>query len=236
MIISKVGIHSVGDKRSGYGPFLRTIQAAGRQLSLVKCRDNFGAIDEALALWPEIVTIGAMTEWDDAGYSVDIAYDRIIEAAALNPGIKYWEYFNERNGDWAQQADLYIALMPRLRDAGLRLCVFNCASGTPQYPAIDDEGYREIKRVCKLVKAGGYDAILGLHEYESEGDTIGRYIVLADYLEDYQALIPIAITEYGYETYPGGAEHLEMLKRNDPIYMADSRVIGCADWTLGGGG
>jgi hypothetical protein len=235
-VVSKVGIHCVGPARTGYGAFLQTINNAGRMLSIVKCRDDFGAIDEPLALWPDVLTVGAKTEWDDAGYDVTQAYNRIMAAASQKPGIKYWEYLNERNGDWVQQADLYIALLPMLRAAGLRLCMFNCASGTPEYPGIDDTGYREIKRACKFALDGGYDALLGLHEYQSDGGTTGRYESLADYLEDYRALIPIAITEYGYETYHGTAQHMAMLEQNDPMYMRDPRVIGCADWTLGGGG
>ncbi len=235
-VVSKVGIHCIGPKRNGYGAFLRTINAAGRSLSVVKCRDDFGAIDEPLALWPDVLTIGAVTAWDDAGYNADEAYNRIVEMARKNPKIKYWEYFNERNGDYKQQADLYIVLMPRLAAVGLRLCMFNCATGTPQYPTIDDEGYREIKRACKVARDGGYDVLLGLHEYEPAPDMIGRYKVLAKYLEDYRALIPIVITEYGYETYPQSATFLNMIRNNDPLYMADERVLGCATWTLGGGG
>ena len=236
VIVSKAGIHCVGDKRNGYGAFLQTIHAAGRRLSLVKCRDNFGAIDEPLALWPETITIGAMTVWDDADYNVDTAYNRIVQAAALNPKVKYWEYFNERNGDWPQQADLYMALMPRLAQAGIGLCMFNCASGTPQYPYIDPIPYSEIARACRAALLSSYDVILGVHEYQSEGGTIGRFATLANYLEARSALLPIAVTEYGFETHPGDAAFMAMIRANDPIYMSDSRVIGCATWTLGGGG
>lgn len=235
-VISKCGVHCIGSDRHGYGPFLQRIAESGRRLSLVKCRDDFGAIDEPVQLWPEIVTIGAHHIWDDADYSVDTAYDRIVEAAAVNPKIKYWEYYNERNGDYAQQADLYIALLPRLASLGIGLCLFNCASGTPQYPAIDEAPYREIARACAFAVANGYKAILGLHEYWTPSDTIGRYKVLADYLSAHGALLPIAITEYGYETNPGNAAYMQFVKANDPLYMADPRVIGCALWTLGGGG
>lgn len=236
-VVSKIGVHCIGPRRDGYGEFLRTINSSGRRLSVVKVRDDFGAVDEPLQYWPDVLTIGAKTEWDDAGYSVDEAYNRIVEAARLNPKIKYWEYLNERNGDYQQQADLYIALIPRLALAGLRLCLFNCASGTPQYPDVDDEAYRQIKRVCKFVVDNGYDALLGLHEYESGGaGTIGRYAVLADYLADFRALIPIVITEYGFETSPGDAAYLDFLTTHDYLYMVDPRVVGCATWTLGGGG
>jgi hypothetical protein len=235
-VISKVGIHCIGPHRDGYGAFLQTINAGGRRLSVVKCRDDFGAVDEPLQLWPDVLTIGAMTEWDDAGYNVIEAYNRILMESIKNPKIKYWEYFNERNGDWQQQADLYIALLPMLKAVGLRLCMFNCASGTPQYSSLDPVPYQEVARACKFALDGGYDALLGLHEYESEGGTIGRYVVLASYLQVRSALIPIVITEYGYETYPGTGAHMAMLQRNDALYMGDPDVIGCADWTLGGGG
>lgn len=235
-VVSAIGPHSIGSDRHGYGPFCARIAESGRRLALVKCRDDFGAIDEPLALWPDVVTIGAHHIWDDADYNVDTAYDRIVEAAAVNPKVKYWEYYNERDGDYAQQADLYIALLPRLAPLGIGLCLFNCASGTPQYPTIDESPYREISRACAFAVANGYKAILGLHEYYTPSDTIGRYKVLADYLSAHGALLPIAITEYGFETNPGNAAYMAFIQANDPLYMADKRVIGCALWTLGGGG
>lgn len=236
-VVSKAGVHCVGDKRNGYGTFLKTINDAGRRLSLVKCRDNFGAIDEPLALWPDVPTIGAYTIWDDADYNVDTAYNRIVEAARLNPKIKYWEYFNERDGEYQQQSDLYIGLMPRLAAAGLGLCMFNCASGTPKLPS---EGgtdiYNHIARAAKYAKDHGYNVLLGLHEYVASGGTIGRYKTLADYLQMQNALIPIAITEWLFETHPGDSAFLSALAQYDQVYMPDSRVMGCATWTLGGGG
>lgn len=235
-VVSKVGVHCCGPNRNGYGPFLQRIAEADRRIALVKCRDNFGAVDEPLALWPDVMTIGAMTEWDDADYNVKTAYNRILKAAYKNPGIECWEYFNERDGDYARQADLYIALLPMLREHGVGLCMFNCASGTPQYPNIDEAPYHEIARACAVARLNGYNAILGLHEYDTPSDTIGRYKVLADYLAAHGALLPIAITEYGWETNESDARYLQFVRDNDPVYMADDRVIGCALWTLGGGG
>jgi len=261
-VVSKAGIHCVGPNRNGYGDFLRRIDLFGRRLSIVKCRDNFGAIDEPLALWPDVLTIGAMTEWDDAAltmranrlagrpvmmsvkpysaedYNVDLAYTRILNAAALNPGIKLWEYLNERNGDWKQQADLYIALMPLLDRAHIGLCMFNCASGTPQYPWLDPDPYQQVARACQFAHDRSYNVMLGLHEYVSEygADTIGRFKTMADYLEERDALIPIAITEWLTETYPGDTVFMDLIKSLDPIYMGDRRVVGGAIWTTGGGG
>jgi hypothetical protein len=236
-VVSKCGVHCIGPKRIGYGDFLSRIAQAGRQLALVKCRDDMGAMDDALLLWPDLLTIGAKTEWDDAGYSVDEAYNRIMAAHHIDPKVKYWEYFNERDGDYRQQADLYIALMPRLAHEGIGLCMFNCASGTPQLPSIDEAPYREIARACAFMRANDYDAILGLHEYSSDGNTIERHNALTDYLAARHALIPIAITEYGFETYYfDDAAYMALVKDNDPEYMRHEVILGCALWTLGGGG
>lgn len=236
-VVSKVAIHCQGPARNGYGDFLKKINAAGRRLPFVKVRDDFGAVDEALGLWPDMSTIGAVTEWDGADYNVDLAFDRITTASLNNPKIKYWEYFNERNGDYAQQADLSVDLMTRLKPLGIGLCIFNCASGTPPYPDEDGgEAYEQIARACKFAIENQCKVILGLHEYESSGGTIGRFKPLADYLESHGALIPIAITEYGFETHPGDTKFMSAIKANDPIYMADDRVLGCAAFTLGGGG
>jgi hypothetical protein len=240
--VSKIGFHSVGPNRNGYDECLNVIAAAGRRPSLIKCRDNFGAIDAPLSKWPEIVTIGAMTAWDDADYNVAKAYDSIIKAARLNPRIKYWEFFNERNGEYERQADFYIELMPRLRTAGVGLCMFNSASGTPQYAELDPVPYREVSRACAFARAGNCNVILGLHEYmapqgQSDADHIGRYKRLADYLHARNALIPIAITEWGWEVCGNRtSQYLAWAERADAVYMGDDSVIGTAMWTLGGGG
>ncbi len=236
-IVSKVGFHSIGSNRRGYRECLQRIKDAGRELSLVKCRDDFGAITEPLQLWPDTVTIGAVTAWDDARYDVSEAFTAITALAKMNPGVKYWEYYNERDGEYAQQADLYIALLPRLAQAGIGLCMFNCASGTPHYPQDDPVPYREISRACAFAKAHNYKAILGLHEYQYDGPTIGRYKVLADYLTAHGSLIPIAVTEYGWETCANQEQkYLAWVKANDTQYIGDDRVMGCALWTLGGRG
>lgn len=234
-IISKCGIHSIGDDRHGYGPFTQRIAAAGRQLSLIKCRDSFGAIDEPLALWPDIVTIGAFTEFDRLPFD----FAAFEKRALLNPRIKYWEVLNEEDSPstYAAKADLYISLAPLFKEHGWGMCMFNCSSGTPPYPFEDGNvSYAEISRACKYMIDNGYDAILGLHEYHTPSNTIGRYQVLADYLSNESALLPIAVTEWGFETNPGNDLYMAFVQQSDPIYMVDPHVIGCALWTLGGSG
>lgn len=236
-VISKCGVHCVGPKRNGYGEFLARIYSAGRRLSLVKCRDDFGAIDEPLALWPDVLCIGAFTDFDRLPFD----YAAFEARAKLNPKVKIWEVLNEEDAPstYAAKADLYISLAQQFAANGWALCMFNCSSGTPPYPSEDDGvSYREIARACKYMIDNGYTAYLGLHEYDSgsETGTIGRFAYLADYLEAQGALLPIAIGEYGFVTHPSDAEFMAMVQRHDPVYMADPRVLGCAAWTLGGSG
>ena len=230
LVVSKCGLHSINTSHPGYGTLLQTVNAAGRKLSLVKCRDNFGPAFEAAQLWPDVLTIGAQTAYD--GFPFD--YAKFKTTALLNPHIKYWEVFNEQNGVWVEQADLYISLLPQFAADGLRLCAFNCASGTPQYPHIDPLPYQQIKRVCDFAKERGYDMLLGLHEYGTGADLIGRYKVLADYLG--ASCPPIVITEYG-KIEAGNitpAELLPYIANNDQADMRDPRLLGRALWTMGG--
>ena len=251
MIISAVGVHCVGPQRNGYGPFLQRINAAGRKLSVVKVRDDFGAVDQPLALWPDVLCISTKTDWDGGPLNAQDAANKIVEAHATKPAIHYWEYLNEIDGIYSEQADFYIQLMPLMKAAGLGLVLFSCANGTPQFPtaaqrlasrflgrfvAALETPYDAVARACRFAKDNGYDAILGLHEYVSDGGTIGRYKILADYLAARNALIPIVISEWLYETHPGDTQFMQAVRDNDPVYMDDDRVLGCATWTLGGGG
>ena len=232
-VISKIGVHCIGPRRSGYGSFLQTIKAAGRKVSVVKCRDDFGAAYEAKQYWPDALTVGAFTQFDGLNFD----YAKFLALAKKNPWIDYWEILNEINGQYVDQANLYISLLPRMAADGLRLAMFSCASGTPPLPSEDGgAAYAEIARACKYAVDNRHDSVLCLHEYFSEGGTIGRYTTLSDYLIERDAMLPIVISEWGYETHPGDAQLMAAIRANDPLYMVDQWVEGCATWTLGGGG
>jgi len=233
-VVSKVGIHSVGPRRKGYGDFLKRINDAGRMLGVVKCRDDFGAAYEAKQLWPHVLTVGAFTQFDD----LNVNLDAFVKRAKQNPWIDYWEVYNENNGEWAYQANTYIdKILPRFRAEGLRLAMFSCASGTPPLPHEDGgAAYAEIARACRYAINGGFDTVLCLHEYVSEGGTIGRYTALRDYLLSHGAMLPLVISEWGFETNPGTAQMMAAINAYDLTYMVDEWVEGCATWTLGGGG
>ena len=231
-VVSKCGVTCVGSSRSGYGTFLNTVDAAGRKLAVVVCYNDFGAAYEAKQKWPDVVTVGMFTDIEMDGFN----YANFKTRATLNPWIDYWCIFNEVDGRYSEQADRYITLLPLMRSDGFRLGMFSCASGTPMTPNEGSDAYAQIARACQFGVAGSYDFILCLHEYVSDGGTIGRFEQLADYLAARHCLPPIYITEYGHEVFTDNAEYMGVVRANDPLYMQSSSVKGCGLWTLGGGG
>ena len=275
-IVSKAGVHSVGGARQDYGPALQEIYNAGRKIAGVKGRDDLGIVDQALALWPDMLCIGVKTQWDGGPFNAQQAVNLILQAYQSKPVIKIWEFLNEINGLWSEQADLYIQMMPLMAQHGLTLEMFSCAVGTPQYPAavtflqraksatIDlgkalkygvfwkrlkralthttESPYEAVLRACRYAVEHGYKVRLGLHEYvhhehpDQSEHMIGRFKTLADYLELNGALVPIDITEYLTETFPGDAEWQRLLQKYDQLYHDDPRVKTLMLWTVGGGG
>lgn len=230
--ISKVGIHSVGPKRGGYGEFLQALLMAGRKPAVIKCRDDFGAALEAKQFWPDVLTIGAFTLFD----GMEFDYSDFKRHASLNPWIDYWEVHNEINGLWLAQTEHYIDLMPRFASDGFGLVMYNCAEGTPQYPELGGGyAYNQIARACLFAKQNGFKVMLGLHEYGYGIDHVGRYKRLADHLDSIGALLPIVRTEYA-PTESGTMStqaFIDWIRANDPIN--DPRIVGDACWTIGGG-
>jgi hypothetical protein len=234
-VVSKIGINCIGGNRTGFGPFLQTINAAGRRLAVAVCYDDFGAALECKQLWPDIMTVGMLTS-TDYGFN----YSKFLTKAKQNPWINYWCIYNEIGGqvasEYARQADSYISLLPRMQADGLRLGMFSCASGTPPTP--DEDGgacYAAIARATKFAFDNHFDSILCLHEYRGVGQ-INRYKVLRDYLIAHSAIVPIVITEWGDETFNGTVAFMQLVRDCDPLYMPDDRLIGCGCWVLGGGG
>lgn len=236
--ISKLTVHSLGGRRTGYGEFLRTIQAAGRRLPFVKCRDDFGPGYEAKQLWPDMPVVGAITNWDDERYDVKRLYNLILAKAAQNTHVTHWEVYNERKGEWQQQADTLLELMPMLERDGLHVCGFNCASGAFPYPSEDGGvAFEQIARFALRAKQGGH--WLGLHGYGYDvADSLLRYRQLANFLFQRGALCDIALTEFGPDegTFIGVEKYMAWAKAIDAELMKDRYVVGAALWTIGGAG
>jgi len=236
-VVSKLGIHSIGPRNTGVHDLFDRLEAAGRQIAIVKCRDDMGVANLAASHWPQAITIGAFTDYDGALNFDEDDWSDFRERARRNPSIRYWELLNEIDGEWITQADLYIRLMPRFEDEGWRLVMFNCATGTPHYPR-DDGGvaYAQIARACAAGQAGGH--IVGVHGYGFDrANELLRHRSLARYLIEQGARTKIALTEFGpWEgTFEGTADFMGWCTSIDPALMQDEDMIGGALWTLGGG-
>lgn len=233
-VFSLLGIHSNGPRHTGLGQFYDTIKAAGRMAAVVDCHDDYGAGFEANQKWPgEVLTIGDIESFKDS-FDINI----LRKKAAQNPHIRYWQIYNEINGDWVGQTDRTINIMNEYGHE-FKFVIYNCSDGTPQYPEIDPVPYAQVARACAVAKAGGH--MLGLHEYGAIGQTdhIFRYRRLAEYLRAHNALCPIVITEAGPSEgdYVGDTAFVNWCKAYDAGLMQDREYIkGAALWTTGGGG
>lgn len=244
-VFSLLGIHSSGPNHKNLGPCLDTIKAAGRMMAVVDCHDDYGAGFEANQKWPgEVLTIGDIESFKD---SFDIQLLR--EKARLNPHIRYWQVYNERNGDWASQTDSLISIMNEF-GREFKFVIYNCSDGTPQYPEIDPVPYAQVARACAVAKAGGH--MMAVHEYgpmeiidpvtgklKPNADHIFRYRKLADYLRARDALCDMVVTEAGPDEgrYVGDARFMEWCKAYDAGLMQDREYMrGAALWDTGGGG
>lgn len=236
-IVSKLGIHCNGPRRSGYGEFLRTIAAAGRQLAIVKVRDDFGGIDEPLNYWPNVLTIGAQTPHDRLPFD----WYKFLEQVQRNPRIQYWEVLNEDDSSvtYAAKADLYIQLMPLFAERNIGLVVFNCGSGNPPYYYEDGgQAYQAILRVALAAQAGKHDVLMGVHGYGYDlPNCLLRYRDLAAYLRSHNALLPFVLTEFADEPagFRGVGQFMAWCQVIDAELMRDDYLLGAALWTLGGG-
>lgn len=231
-IVSKLGLHSEGSINTGLKDMLQHVKNAGRGVAVVDCHDNFSAAFDAVQVWPDALTIGDLTQFESK-FDIKILRDK----AKANPWIKYWQLFNEWNGDWVTQTDHLIKIM-QLYGQEFKFVIYNCGEGTPQYPEKDPLPYEQIARACKVAKAGGH--LLGLHEYGgdlNDKDHMFRYRRLADYLKAHDALCPIVITEAGPDqgSFIGTDKFMAWCKQYDAGLMQDPYIVGCALWTLGGG-
>jgi hypothetical protein len=231
--VSKIGFHSTGSDQNGLRECYDRIKAAGRMIAVVDSHDDFSATYDANQVWPdEVLTIGDLNVFAD---SFDIEVLRL--KAAQNPHVRYWQVYNEINGDWIGQTNRLIDIMQTYGDE-FKFVIYNCGVGTPQYPLLDPLPYEQVARACHVARDGGH--LLGLHEYGSIDDRnrVFRYRTLAAYLKARDALCPIVITEAGPDegSYIGDDAFMEWVKAYDAGLMLDDCVIGCALWTLGGGG
>ena len=260
---SKIGLHVVFGPRAGVDDFLARCNQAGHPVALVKCVDDFEVAFKAKHVSGKTLTVGRVNAtFPDAKSQIDMQaweppdfkpppgtsyttaqeaaqqyYDLVKPTWQLNPVIDVWETFNEFSGQWAWQADFYIALMDLVEADGYRLGLWSCSGGNPP-----EESYSDIARVCQRAKAHG-NHILCLHEYSFDGllkdappSLVTRYRRLYRYLKQQDAVIPLVISEAGENAgggFTGVATFMQDFAWYDQQLSRDDYVIGCAAWTLG---
>ncbi len=249
---SKLGVHVVIGPRNGYGDFLRKIRDAGRFLAAVHCVDDFGACAEAKEYDARTITVGRLHSHEyliDLGKNPEANAEEFYQAVrsrwlALS-SIDYWEAQNEINSGYGWQKRFYLRLMELAEADGLKLALFAASTGTPPRPE-DDGGvaYENIKDTCLRARPGGH--ILSLHEYGGvpTGSTLRgtepyhalRYRTLYDYLRQFDAVVPLVISECaqnaGYQ-YPGVETFMDDFRWYDGELTRDDYLLGATIFTLG---
>ena len=170
---SKMGIHVLFNDNPYMLEFIRRVKPR-----VVKAVDNHGWLSEVKQVSPQTVTIGRYTEnpytsildnKDPSQYPIpsDFAHDFIdyyINEYRLNPGVDYWEGWNEpqwhTQAEWQWYAEFEANRACFMRDLGLKAAIGGFSAGTPEYP---DMAYF----IPALQKAAECGAIFTLHEYSS---------------------------------------------------------------------
>ncbi len=159
---SKLGLHVIQNNSPHIMEFIRRTKPA-----VVKGLGGFGWASEVKKVSPETVTIGRLLE--KAGEQI-MAGDpetaarqyvsRHLEEYRLNPGVDYWEGWNEPvpTSRMAWYARFEAERTRQMADHGFRVAIGGFATGTPEW----DE-FAEFLPAIKVALA--HDGILTLHEY-----------------------------------------------------------------------
>ena len=159
---SKLGLHVIQNNSPDIMEFVRRTKPA-----VVKALGGFGWATEVKKASPETVTVGRLLEDADEGIMTGdpekAAQDfvaRHLEEYRLNPGVDYWEGWNEPlpRSNMAWYARFEAERARRMADHGFRVAIGGFATGTPEW----DE-FAEFLPAIKVALA--HDGILTLHEY-----------------------------------------------------------------------
>lgn len=159
---SKLGLHVIQNNSPNVMEFIRRTRPA-----VVKGLGGFGWAIDVKKVSPETVTVGRLLEDKDEGIMTGdpeaVAQNfvaRHLEEYLLNPGVDYWEGWNEplpgSQMDW--YARFEAERTRRMADHGLRTAIGGFATGTPEW----DE-FAEFLPAIQVAQA--YGGILTLHEY-----------------------------------------------------------------------
>lgn len=171
--LSKIGIHVIWNDDPRIMEFIRHVKPR-----VVKAVDNHGFLSEVKQVSPQTVTIGRYTNIanrdvldnkDPSQYPnpSDFAHnfiDQWINEYRLNPGVDYWEGWNEpqlhTQAEWQWYAEFEADRACFMNDLGLKAAIGGFSAGTPEYPNM-------AYFIPALQKAATCNAIFTVHEYSS---------------------------------------------------------------------
>jgi len=209
---SKVGLHIVPGRRTGFGTFLQRLVDACVNLSVVKAVDDLSPLREVERLMPATITVGRLnTAIDPAtGVTFDLQafkpgdfHNSAREAADVYwylaapiwlrfPEVNAWELFNEYSPDpgspeWGWQSSFFIQMMMKADEAGLKLVLYAFSAGNPP---LNEATIAEITPALRYAMAHGH--YLSVHEYggvaSGDPDTLRGSILALRYRQLYAAL------------------------------------------------
>src|SRR3972149_6558183 len=260
---SKIGLHIVPGRRTGFGAFLQSLIGAGIHLAVVKAVDDLSPLREFNRLMPGTLTIGRLNSAKDptTGVTFDLqafkpsdfnnspreaaeVYWSLVTPTWIRfPEVDAWELFNEFSSDWGWQSAFFIEMMKRADEAGLKLVLYAFSAGNPPP---DEAILAEMTPALRYAMAHGH--YLSVHEYGGvaplDPDTLQGSILALRYRQLYAALPEDArpqliVSEAGQSggcCFIGKQAFIEDYAWYDAQLAEDDYVIGVAAWTLGNWG
>ncbi len=163
---SKLGLHVIRANDSYIMEFVRRVHPR-----VMKSVDDVGWLAEVKAVSSATLTIGRLNEQNedwalalDPAEAADLYIASQLERYRLNPGVDYWEGWNEYDPNDDAKIAWYgkfeAARVCKMRDLGLRAAVGGFAVGVPEYAEMG-------LFMPALEAAYECDGLFTLHEYNS---------------------------------------------------------------------
>jgi hypothetical protein len=226
---SKMGIHVIFNNDPRIMEFVRRVKPR-----VVKAVDSLGWLSDVKQASPLTITIGRFTNAPDRNVldgkdpsqypdPADFARQFIahfLNEYHLNPGVDYWEGWNEfppvSPAQWAWYAQFEANRACQMNELGLKAAIGGFSAGTPEYP---DMAYF----LPAIEAAKRCSAIFTLHEYSSPtlqtgvnsgipnaalvtdaGSLTLRYRYWYEgYLKPRNLVVPLVVSEAGIDSHVG---------------------------------
>lgn len=164
---SKLGLHALGPS----DPYIMELVRRARP-RVIKSVGDIGWLSEVKAVSPETVTIGRIPAWEqdhwiETADPRQLAQDIVskqLEQYRLNPGVDYWEGWNEFVAETPSRMQWFAAFEAeracQMQANGFKAAVGGFSTGVPEFDLMDD--FLPALEAAK--RCGG---IFQLHEYNS---------------------------------------------------------------------